>query len=223
QQKYYWRVRASGGGGISPWSAVMSFRTGFPATPVLAYPANSQADLPVFLSFRWNPAQSVRQVSYRLQVARSGDFAAPVMDTAGVADTTMAGPPLEYFTIYFWRVRALNSVGASPWSPSYKFRTVQVAGINPPPEIPATFGLDQNYPNPFNPSTTIGYRLASGAKVTVVVYDVLGQEVARLIDEVQPPGNYTVRWNAVNRASGVYLVRLTAGANVATKRMLLIK
>ena len=223
QLTYYWRVRASGGGGISAWSATFSFRTGFPATPLLAFPQNSQADLPVFMSVRWNPALSGKAVSYRIQIGKSGDFASPVMDSAGVADTTITAPPLEYFTIYFWRVRATNATGTSPWSPSFKFRTVQVSGVVPVPDLPSTFGLDQNYPNPFNPVTTIGYQVPSAGRVTIIVYDLLGQEVERLVDEVQPPGRRSVPWNGSNRASGMYIVRMTAGSFTATKRMMLIK
>jgi uncharacterized lipoprotein YddW (UPF0748 family) len=223
QLTYYWRVRATGGGGTSLWSSVYSFRTGFPATPALAFPQNSQADLPVFLSFRWNPALSGKLVSYRIQMAKSGDFASPLLDSAGVSDTSIASPPLEYFTIYFWRVRAVNSVGTSPWSATFKFRTIQVTGVEPSPDVPSTFGLDQNYPNPFNPTTMIGYQTPVAGRVTIIVYDVLGQEVGRLVDEVQPPGRHTVPWNGSNRASGVYLVRMTAASFTATKRMLLIK
>jgi hypothetical protein len=223
QTWYYWRVRSSGGGGTSDWSSVASFKTGFPATPHLAFPANSQADLPVFLSVRWNPALSGGPVSYRIEMAKSGDFASPVMDSAGVADTAIGSPPLEYYTIYFWRVRATNSIGTSPWSTVYKFRTVQVTGVNPAPDVPSTYGLDQNYPNPFNPVTTIGYQMPAAGRVTIIVYDVLGQEVDRLVDDVLPVGRHVVAWNALNRASGVYLVRMTASTFTTTKRMLLIK
>jgi len=223
QAAYYWRVRALSGGGTSAWSSAAVFRTGFPGAPAPAYPPNMQADLPVFLALRWGPASSALPETYRVQIGKSSDLSSPVMDSSGVVDTSLAAPPLQYFTIYFWRVRATNAVGASVWSPVYRFRTVQVAGIEPSPAAPASYGLDQNYPNPFNPTTTIGYRLPQAGNVTLVVYDVLGQEVARLVDEVQAAGDYAVPWNASNRASGVYLVRLTAGAYIATKRMLLIK
>jgi len=223
QALYYWRVRAASGGGTSSWSGASNFRTGFPATPSPSYPANTQPDLPVFLSLRWNPAPSLRPVSYRVQIGKSADFASPVMDSAGVADTTLGAPPLEYFTIYFWRIRATNSIGTSAWSPVFKFRTVQVTGVEPPPELPSTFGLDQNYPNPFNPSTTIGYQLPVSGRVTIIVYDMLGQEVERLVDGVQAPGRYAVSWNGSHRASGAYIVRMTAAAFTMTKKILLVK
>jgi uncharacterized lipoprotein YddW (UPF0748 family) len=223
QSLYFWRVRASGGGGTSAWSSAFRFRTGFPATPGPVYPGNFQVDLPVFLGLRWNPALSGTAPLYRVQISMTADFSSLVMDSSGITDTTVGVPPLQYFTVYFWRVRAGNAVGSSPFSTGFKFRTVQVSGIAPVPGVPSTFGLDQNYPNPFNPTTTIGYQVPVAGRVTIVVYDVLGEEVERLFDGVQDPGRHTVPWNGAGRASGVYFVRMAAGAFTATRRILLLK
>ncbi|MBC8042386.1 MAG: T9SS type A sorting domain-containing protein [Rhizobacter sp.] len=83
--------------------------------------------------------------------------------------------------------------------------------------------LSQNYPNPFNPSTTISYSIALASSVRLVVYDVLGREVATLISAKQAAGNYRVNFNASNLSSGVYFYRLQSGANVQTRKMLLVK
>lgn len=90
------------------------------------------------------------------------------------------------------------------------------------------YSLDQNYPNPFNPSTQISYSLANDADVTVKIYDVLGTEVANLVDESQAAGSYDISFNANNLSSGVYIYRITAFNNerilfTDAKRMLLMK
>jgi len=86
-----------------------------------------------------------------------------------------------------------------------------------------TYRLEQNYPNPFNPTTNITYVLPKTENVSLKVYDVLGREVATLVNEVKPAGAYTVPFNASNLASGVYFYKLQAGSFVQTKKMMLVK
>ena len=92
---------------------------------------------------------------------------------------------------------------------------------------PNKFTLSQNYPNPFNPSTTIKYAISSRQFVSLKVFDVLGKEVATLVNEEKSAGNYEVEFNVVssnkNPASGIYFYQLKAGDFVETKKMLLIK
>jgi len=88
---------------------------------------------------------------------------------------------------------------------------------------PGSYALEQNYPNPFNPSTTIQYFIPERAFVEIKVLDVLGQEIATLLNEEKPAGSYTVRWDANGVASGVYLYRLTAGSVEQTRKMLLMR
>ncbi|MFC1556044.1 T9SS type A sorting domain-containing protein [candidate division KSB1 bacterium] len=83
--------------------------------------------------------------------------------------------------------------------------------------------LHKNYPNPFNPVTTIRAYLPQPADVTLKVYNILGQEVATLIDNERRFGEVTAQWDASGMASGIYLYRLTAGKKVKTGRMLLMK
>ena len=89
--------------------------------------------------------------------------------------------------------------------------------------IPTGIVLYQNYPNPFNPSTKISYSVSKAGFVSLVIYDVLGREVSRLIQENKPAGEYSVTWNASDVPSGVYFYRLTAGAYTETKKMLLMR
>ena len=88
---------------------------------------------------------------------------------------------------------------------------------------PESFKLFQNYPNPFNPGTTISYTLPNSGNVTFKIYNILGDEVATLINEVKPAGNYEVEFNANGLASGIYFYQLKAGEFVQTKKMILMK
>jgi hypothetical protein len=85
------------------------------------------------------------------------------------------------------------------------------------------FELNQNYPNPFNPVTNIKYSVAEFGRITLKVYDLLGKEVASLVNEEKHPGSYSVIFNASNLASGIYFYRLQAGGQSLSKKLLLIK
>ena len=89
--------------------------------------------------------------------------------------------------------------------------------------VPDVFHLDQNYPNPFNPNTLLPFSVAVASPVSLTVYNVLGQEVAILVDEPLAAGNYTAGFRADGLSSGVYLYRLQAGSTVVTRKMLLAK
>jgi hypothetical protein len=82
-----------------------------------------------------------------------------------------------------------------------------------PAGVPAKFALAQNYPNPFNPSTKISYQLPEAANVNITVYDILGNQVAQLVNDNMQSGYYTTQFNASNYASGVYIARLRAIAS----------
>ncbi|MBI2428365.1 MAG: T9SS type A sorting domain-containing protein [Ignavibacteriales bacterium] len=89
--------------------------------------------------------------------------------------------------------------------------------------VPDVYSLTQNYPNPFNPATTLRYSIPQASQVVLTVYNVIGQEVATLVNEHQTSGVYTVAFDASNLASGMYLYRITAGNFVQTKKMILLK
>ena len=89
--------------------------------------------------------------------------------------------------------------------------------------IPTTIELSQNYPNPFNPSTVIEYAVTRNQRVQLEVFNLIGQKVAVLVDANRAAGTYQVQFNASNLSSGMYFYRLTAGLEVVTRKMTLIK
>jgi hypothetical protein len=114
---------------------------------------------------------------------------------------------------YSYRLKQIDLDGSSSYS---KIIEVDIATLN-------TFSLEQNYPNPFNPSTVIGYRLPVNSDVTLKVFDLLGREVATLVDEFKPAGKYEVEFNSKDLSSGIYFYTIQAGSFTKTEKMILLK
>jgi len=95
-----------------------------------------------------------------------------------------------------------------------------IIGISP---IPKLFTLSQNYPNPFNPQTKIKFDISKQSFAKLVIYDIIGREVATLVNEELKPGTYSFDWDGSNYASGIYFYQLVAGDYVQTKKMVLLK
>ncbi|MCU7496210.1 MAG: T9SS type A sorting domain-containing protein [Ignavibacteria bacterium] len=91
------------------------------------------------------------------------------------------------------------------------------------PSVVKDFALAQNYPNPFNPSTTIRYTVPSEGMVSLKVYNLIGKEVAQLVNESQAAGTHSIQFDASKLSSGIYFYELRTGSNVAAKKMILIK
>jgi hypothetical protein len=91
------------------------------------------------------------------------------------------------------------------------------------PALPSVATLAQNYPNPFNPETVITYNLSLSTEVNLSIYNIFGQKIATLVDQNQAAGEHTVRWNATDFSSGIYLYRLRAGAFEQSRRMILLR
>ena len=98
-----------------------------------------------------------------------------------------------------------------------------LVGVEDGAPLPAAFSLSQNYPNPFNPSTEIEFQVAAFGRARLAVYDLLGREVSLLVDGTLDPGLHTVRFDAANLASGVYIYRLATQGHTATRTMLLMR
>jgi hypothetical protein len=88
---------------------------------------------------------------------------------------------------------------------------------------PIEFALDQNYPNPFNPSTSIKYSIPQRNNVSLKIYDILGNEIAVLVNETKEAGSYNVQYNASALSSGVYFYSIQAGDFFESRKMILMK
>jgi photosystem II stability/assembly factor-like uncharacterized protein len=130
--------------------------------------------------------------------------------------STVAGP---LNAVNFCRNISAIAVGEKGTIAVYHREIAQDTNLVAPPEKIET----QNYPNPFNPSTLISFTLPEQTDVELRIYDVLGKEVATLVNESKPAGSYEVEWNASDLPSGVYIYQLRTGTSVQMKKMMLLK
>jgi hypothetical protein len=132
-------------------------------------------------------------------------------------------------TVIYYYISATSNSGKTSTKPIvapdgfYKFMVENSVTDITDKSQPEAFYLYQNYPNPFNPSTKIGFQISDFGFVTLKVYDVLGNEVASLVDDEKPAGTYEVEFNATGLSSGIYFYKLQAGSFIETKKMVLIK
>jgi 1,4-alpha-glucan branching enzyme len=221
-QTYYWRVQTINKGGSSPWSETRLFKTqtDFPGIPVLITP---QANISVDSKknrFVWTQAD--RASTYRFQLSNSAVFEDVFIDSTNLIKQELENISLPENARLFWRVQAKNKAGSGGWSAIQQIKTSIATSIETD-NMPKNYALDQNYPNPFNPSTTINYALPKSEKVTITVFNMIGQKVATLINKKQEAGFHSVNFEASNLASGMYIYRIKAGSFSQIKKLTLIK
>jgi hypothetical protein len=169
------------------------------------------------VTLNWETASEINNSGFQIERKSTGDYEV-IGFLPGFGTTTEprsysftdAGLQSEH---YIYRLKQIDLDGSFEYSDEIQ---VEVT-------IPDAFALEQNYPNPFNPSTKINFSLAVDSKVSLKVFDVLGQEVATLINSNLLAGSHNVDFSAANINSGVYFYRLQAGSFVETKKMVLMK
>lgn len=192
-----------------------------PAAPILVSPSNGSYNQTSTVRFNWNKSQNA--VSYRLQVAFDSLFTNLVVNDSTITDSTLLVVNLTSNRYYWWRVNAKNSVGTSPYSAVWKFGTFLVGLNQIGTDIPKEFKLHHNYPNPFNPVTKIRFDVPNPDIISIKVLDVLGREIAVLINEQMQPGTYEIEWEGTNYPSGIYYYSISAGSFSQSKKMVLVK
>jgi hypothetical protein len=223
---YSWVVQ----GGNHTWTHTNRMNTNplLPSVPVLSLPLNHSINQSTALNLIWKKCDRVS--NYKVQVSLDSVFNNIIINDSTLTDTLKYISGLTTLTTYFWRVRAKNSSGSSYYSNVWDFKT-SVTGIEPiSSEIPLKYALYQNYPNPFNPVTKIKFDIASLINqdlfrrvVVLKIYDLLGREIATLVNEQLRPGTYEVEWNGSDYPSGVYFYRITAGNFTNAEKMIMIK
>jgi len=191
-----------------------------PSIPLLTYPENNS----VVFEAPWFSWQRVYGMLYRLQISTDQSF--NYIESDGIFMLNYAHPYMNYkdSTRYYWRSRTENQIGVSDWSDVWSFSAGHIVGVeNDNNSQPTFFSLSQNYPNPFNPTTSLQYTVGSLQFVTIKVYDLLGREIATLINEEKPVGEYEVEFDGTGLPSGIYFYRIKAGSFINTKKMVLLR
>jgi hypothetical protein len=229
---YYWSVGAIYSD-TTFWSSWYSFtvNNGSPSIvqPIIGSPNNVEISTASPVLSWVLPAPSATGTTYELLVSSDANFTSPKTYSSSSSFVQLDG--LTVGTSYFWKVKSVDSKGttSSYYSGTGEFKVSSVTAVQEnKPVIPREFSVSQNYPNPFNPSTIIEYALPKSSLVTIKIYNILGQEVKTLMNSQLQAGTYSVRWNGDNNfgqhvSTGTYIYRVTAGANVKTMKMILLK
>lgn len=226
-----WNIEKFSDPGDMHWKTVLA-KFHAPPVPVQISPANEEmvSSSPVFT---WDTMTAF--TSYDLEISMVRGSRADIFVIPDINSSTYVFGERNLLTgkIYSWRIRAKNPGGApenmSAWSEPRIF-TIGLTSADNKPEIKINkYGLEQNYPNPFNPVTNINYSLAVNSNVKLRIYDMIGREVANLVNTLQLNGNHSAVFNASSLASGVYIYRLDAipvdgsAGYSEIKKMILIK
>ena len=119
--------------------------------------------------------------------------------------------------------KSSNTVNQNQMGFWYVYQQSTITDVENEETIPTVFKLEQNYPNPFNPSTRIKFAVPERSNVLIKIYDILGSEVATLLNEEMDAGWYENNFNAAGLSSGVYLFRMEAGKFINTKKMIYLR
>lgn len=228
---YYWKVRARyADNTYTAFSTTTSFTIQQGSSIVIAQPLVGGPHNVVLTinspTFSWYLPVPVNQsLKYELEYADDPYFTNSVkLQNLNNTYTVVSG--LAPNKQYFWRVRSKSDDGLySYYSNTGRFGIESTTDVNDPVEnIPDKYALYQNYPNPFNPSTTIKFDLPEDSRVTLKIYNLLGQEVMTVInDQRMKAGRYSKDVNLSNLSSGVYVYRLETNGFTSIKKMIMIK
>jgi hypothetical protein len=213
------------GRGIHYGQPVNSDTTGNPSTfGFLTAPGDGLRQSCTSITVAWSRAADPNQNTLTYGIHFFGPGVDTTFATGDTSATFLAGP-LQPGSSYILTgtVTDGNNTTASSNSLSFPAASTFTDVHLPEKALPTTYALAQNYPNPFNPTTVVSYQLPAVSDVRLVVYDLLGREVAVLLNERELPGQYEVTFDGARLSSGVYFYRLFAGSYAETKKMLAMK
>jgi hypothetical protein len=178
-------------------------------------------------TLHWSTLSEINNYGFEVQKASNNAAAFASIDgsfIAGNGTTTVkhdySYTDNSYVSGNVYRLKQIDLTGATHFTDAVDPMAVTGVAVRP---MPTVYSLSQNYPNPFNPSTVIEFALPKDSHVTLEVYNIIGQKVMTLVDEVRQAGYHSVKMDGTNLASGMYLYRLTTGQQTFVKKFLLMK
>ncbi|MFN8360241.1 MAG: FG-GAP-like repeat-containing protein [Candidatus Kapaibacterium sp.] len=218
--KYYWRVAGMNEDKFGAWSETWNFTTlALPLVTTLVSPANGATGVVVKPSLNWRKAPNAG--TYELQVDTSSSFTAPVISKSVFDSVSKIFSGLKTGRTYFWHVRAVNDVGAGPWSEVWKFTVEGIIGVQEHPQT--TSEIDIEFSNPVQNQAAITVTNSSNTHTTVSILDQTGRVIQTLLDQALPSGEAVIEWNTRSVASGVYFVEVQSGDRRVTKKIMVTK
>jgi len=193
-----------------------------PGTRVmLEYPENHSNIETRKPAFSWRAIAGANH--YEFELSKDHEFNELIAENLYNDNTPVVLPDsLESGTTYYWRVRSSTDGAWGDWSRTWTFTTELPTSVENSDAI-TDYRLYGNYPNPFNPTTLIEYALPSTEMVRIEVFNVMGQRMAVLVNELQSSGRHTVTFDASDLTSGMYIYRIQAGSFVQSRKMILVK
>ncbi len=184
------------------------------------------------VELHWNTATEVNNYGFSVERRQQATDGRPNVTPSGIEEWEAIGfvlghgnsnSPKDYSFLdekltngkYYYRLKQIDYDGSYEYS-----NTIEISLSE---SLPSHFVLNQNYPNPFNPSTVISYQLSAVSDVELTIYDALGKELTKLVNEKQSIGSYSYNFDAEGLPSGTYIYELRAGNLIETKKMILIK
>ncbi|RQW00280.1 T9SS C-terminal target domain-containing protein [bacterium] len=214
---YYWKINPGNGEGETE-GELWSFTTIGAELPQCTNPHPADFEEGVFnhviLSWAGSEGADIYHVYF-------GPVNPPPFHVSSI-DSGYIPVDLEYSTTYYWKVNPANSQTETE-GVIWRFTTMAYVPAYELPGLPASTTLGKPYPNPFNAETTIPFTLSTSQHVTLSIYDITGREITKLSDGVLAAGQYNFKWNSNTTASGVYLIRLIAGNEIHTTKILALK
>ena len=235
--EFLWSVKCIDNHGAAIMTEPVLFWTdAFPEAPLPFAAISPSADstgLPTEVEFLWNSTKDpdpVDLINYRVVLATIWNDSSTYEWYDSITDTSII-VSLEQNTVYYWLVEAMDKdslITLSNEGTPVRFAVGQPLSLFGWDAIPEEFALYQNYPNPFNPTSTIRYDLPQGSAVSLVVYDIIGREVVRLVDQSIESGYHQAIWDSRDKygrevPTGIYIARLVTPEYTKSIKMVLLK